>query len=123
MNTDSCEKKAACCDCSRTVVYIIGILGALLVMGGMSWLVIRHSMPPPANTARAQERAKALSDLRAANHETLDAFAQSPVRLSVERAKELTVQEWRNPKAARAEMIARADKANAPAPAKPSEFE
>jgi hypothetical protein len=48
------------------------------------------------------------------------------VRLPIETAMQIAAQEWQNPAEARADLIARAQKAAAPAPkqpAKPSQFE
>jgi hypothetical protein len=48
------------------------------------------------------------------------------VRLPIDRAMELTVEEYKNPAAARTNLVARADKAGAPAPKPPeapSKFE
>jgi hypothetical protein len=48
------------------------------------------------------------------------------VRLPIETAMQIAAQEWQNPANARADLIARAQKAAAPAPkqpAKPSQFE
>jgi len=48
------------------------------------------------------------------------------VRLPIQRAVELTLQEWQNPAAARSNLISRVDKATAvppKAPEKPNPFE
>lgn len=45
------------------------------------------------------------------------------VRLPIETAMQVAAQEWQNPAAARADLIARAQKATAPVQAKPNQFE
>ena len=45
------------------------------------------------------------------------------VRLPVQRAVELTLQEWQNPGAARSNLISRVEKATALPPAKPNPYE
>ena len=45
------------------------------------------------------------------------------VRIPLERALELTLTEWKNPAAARTNLIARAEKAFAKPPEKPNPFE
>jgi hypothetical protein len=93
---------------------------------------MRHyTQPAPLGADRAQERIKNLTELRAADYEAANNYAwkdqsKGLVRLPVDRAMELTLQEWQNPAAARSDLIARMEKATAPAPKapeQPSEFE
>ena len=61
------------------------------------------------------------ADFKAANHEALENYgwqdpAKGLVRLKIERAMELTVQQWKNPQEARANLISRVEKATAPPP-------
>ena len=65
-------------------------------------------------------------DARALNsYEVIDA-GKGLVRLKIDRAVELTIEEYKNPAAARTNLIARAEKASAPPPKEPevpSKFE
>ncbi|MEO7299825.1 MAG: hypothetical protein ABI042_14755 [Verrucomicrobiota bacterium] len=80
---------------------------------------------------RAEERRKNLINVRAETDQALKNYAwqdqgKGLVRLPIERAMEVSLQEWQNPKAARSNLITRVEKATAPAPKapeKPSEFE
>ncbi len=106
---------------ARLTAYVIAILGCLLVVGWMAWLLTREAATQPVNKGRADERRKNLSDLNAANQQLLNTYdwqdkAKGLVRLPIERAIEVTVAEWKDPKAARTNLISRAEKASAPPP-------
>ena len=118
----------SCCQKSAS---FIGILGAFLVVGVLVYAMKQYTRPAPLNTARIEERKKALAEIRAESerglhsHEVVDA-GKGVVRLKIDRAMELTVEEYKNPSTARANLIARAEKASAPAPKapeKPNQFE
>ena len=118
----------SCCQKSAS---FIGILGAFLVVGVLVYAMKQYTRPAPLNTARIEERRKALAEIRAESekglhsNEVLDA-GKGVVRLKIDRAMELTIDEYKNPSAARANLIARAEKASAPAPKapeKPNQFE
>jgi hypothetical protein len=115
----------------RTVVFVIFITVAFLAM---PWWIYRErhkTHAQPLGYARAEERAKALADVQTAGAAILEKYDwsnkdQGIVRIPIERAKELTLQEWQNPAAARKQMLARAAKAFAPPPkqtAKPNPYE
>ncbi len=86
---------------------------------------------PPINADRAAIRAKALDEIRAAEATALTTPGwidqdRNIVRLPIETALQLVAKAAKNPAAARADLIARAEKAAAPAPKvvpKPSAFE
>ena len=118
----------SCCQKSAS---FIGILGAFLVVGVLVYAMKQYTRPAPLNTARIEERKKALAEIRAESekglhsNEVLDA-GKGVVRLKIDRAMELTIDEYKNPAAARANLIVRAEKASAPAPKapeKPNQFE
>jgi hypothetical protein len=124
---------------SALIAYAIAVVGAFLIVAGLVWVMISYTRPAPLGAARAAERKKALVELRAANVETLTSYgildpAKGTVRLPVidketggpGRAMQLALQLWQNPAAARSNLIARVEKATAPAPKapeKPSQFE
>jgi hypothetical protein len=79
---------------------------------------------PPINTDRAALRSKALADIRAAEATGLNTPGwvdrdRGLVRLPMETAMRIYEQAAQNPEAARADLIARADKAAAPQPKQP----
>jgi len=95
-------------------------------------LVVRHSVCVPAIDAnRAAERAKDLADIRATEVQMLDNLGwinpqRGIVRLPIDVAMQIAAQELQNPAVARTNLIAREEKATAPAPvvpAKPNAFE
>lgn len=103
-----------------------GFLFAILV------LAVKHSMCVPAIDAdRATERLKDLAQIRAdearalANPGWIDQ-QRGLVRLPIDVALQLAAREWQNPAVARTNLIAREEKATAPAPvapARPNAFE
>jgi hypothetical protein len=95
-------------------------------------LAVRFAVQPPAVDAdRAAARYQARADMEAAEATALATPAwvdqdRNIVRLPIDAAIRLTVQAWQNPAQARADLIARAEKAAAPLPKvapKPSAFE
>jgi hypothetical protein len=116
---------------SQRTISFLGILGAFLVVVVLIAAMKHYTRPAPLNAARIEERKKALADIRAEdakglnNYEVIDA-GKGVVRLKIDRAVELTLEAYKNPAAARSDLIARAEKASAPAPKapeKPNQFE
>ena len=94
--------------------------------------VVKHYAPAPAIDAdRAAVRIKALTEIHAAEAQALNHPGwidenRGLVRLPIEVAMQITKREWQNPAAARSNLMARVEKATAPAPtapAKPNPFE
>jgi hypothetical protein len=115
----------------RTVVFVIFITAAFLAM---PWLIYRErhkTHAQPIGYARADERAAALENVKTNGIATLTSYDwrrkdQGIVRIPIDRAKQLIVQEWQDPADARKEMLARAAKSFAPPPKQPekkSEYE
>lgn len=118
--------------CSRGFwVYAFTGLGTFLIMGLLVWAMIRYTMPPPVGAARAEERQQTLAEINAAEAEASKGYVWQDrekgfVRLPVDRAMQLMLQEWQNPKQARAQLLERVEKATyvpPPPPEQPSEFE
>lgn len=113
------------CTSSPKAASWLGVLGAFLVVAFLVMMMRQYLPQAPVNQARIDERKKALAEIRAEgekamnNEEVLDK-GKKLVRLRIERAMELTVEEYKNPAAARSGLIARAEKASA-APPKPPE--
>ncbi len=125
MSTETVRERAG-------LIYLIGVIGAFLIVGVLIWGMREYSKPPGLNTKRMAERAQALAELRAAESEAVSRPAwidqsKGLVRLPVEQAMKLVLQEWQNPAAARSNLLARVARANPPpppkAPEKPSPFE
>lgn len=123
MNNDSC--------CSQKTISFLGILGAFLVVAALLYAMKYYTRPAPLNQARIEERKKALAEVRAEdakglnNYEVIDA-GKGLVRLKIDRAMELTIDDYKNPAEARKNLIARAEKAAAAppkAPEAPNKFE
>jgi hypothetical protein len=116
---------------SQKAASLVGILGAFLIVAILIYAMKSYVQPQPVNQARIDERKKALAELRAENERALGTYevldkTKGFVRLPIDRAMELTVEEYKNPAAARTNLVARADKAGAPAPKPPeapSKFE
>ena len=111
--------------------YVFGILGAFLIVAVLAWAIHRYTQPAPLGEDRAAARAKALAEMRGEENQALHTIAwidqgKGVVRLRIEDAMALVEREWKNPGAARSNLIARVEKATAtppPAPQKPSPFE
>lgn len=79
----------------------------------------RITKPEPLGQKRAKERADASRDLNAANVEALKTYgwvdqAKGIVRLPVDRAMELTIQQWKAPEAGRSNLLSRVLEATKP---------
>jgi hypothetical protein len=102
-----------------------------LVFAALAWKTRQYTTPAPLGAERADERAKALGELRAAEAEALQNPAwidqdKGLVRLPIQDALRVTVQQWQNPAQARTALNERVEKAfyvPPPPPPKPSEFE
>jgi len=110
------------------LAYAAGILGTFLIVGALAWAIHRYTQPAPLGAERATLRARTLAEIQAAETEALNHVAwidqqKGIVRLRIEDAMNLVELQWRNPAAARSNLIARVEKATAVAPAAPSPFE
>jgi uncharacterized membrane protein len=94
--------------------------------------IVKFSTPAPRIDAdRAAVISKALFEIRTNETASLNNAGWADqqrgiVRLPIETAMQMTERDWQNPAQARADLIARAEKAAAPAPKvapKPSQFE
>ncbi len=103
-----------------------GALGGLLALYGLVHLMQHYTRPAAVNAARIEERRKALAEQQAADHARLTRYDWSDprrgiLRLPITRAMELTRAEYRDPAAARTNLLDRLEKATVPlaAPAAP----
>ena len=119
------------CESGKTVGYVIGVVGLFLVIGWLACLVASRTQPEPLNQARVAERLRASRELAQANAEALNNYGvidpgKGVIRLPVSRAMELTIQQWKDPAAARSNLLSAVENSTAPAPKapeKPSQFE
>jgi hypothetical protein len=117
--------------CGRNFSVTAAVVIVCLIFAGLVWKMREYTTPPPINSVRAAERAKALADLRAEEATALNNVgwvdqAKGVVRLPIADAVKLAEKQWQNPAQARANLIARVEKATAlppKAPEKPSQFE
>src|ERR1017187_1370768 len=115
MNSETNNKKSG-------PVFLILILGAFLVVAVLGRWTRRYTRPAPLGEDRIAFREKSLAELRKAEAEALHNAAwldqsKDVVRLPIEDAMKMVEQNWQNPAAARADLIAREEKANPGAPA------
>ncbi len=108
------------------LAYLVGILGAFLIVGILIWAMQRYTRPEPLGADRAAVRAKALAELRGAEAQALETTGwidqgKGLVRLRIEDAMKLVERQWQNPPAARSNLIARVEKATAPPPKPPEQ--
>jgi hypothetical protein len=118
MNSDSC------CQKTRVGAYIAAFLGTFLIVALLVWLMQSYTEAPSISATRAAERMQIMSEFKAANAPLLEKYdwqdqAKGFVRVPIERAKELVLQEWQDPAAARSNLMARAAIEFAPAPKPP----
>jgi hypothetical protein len=109
---------------SRLGASIAAFLGAFLIVALLVLLMQSYTRQPSVAAARAAERMKILSDFTAANGLLLEKYdwqdqAKGFVRVPVDRAMQLLLQQWQDPVAARSNLMARAAVEFAPAPAPP----
>jgi hypothetical protein len=103
----------------KGTVWSIGILGAFLLAAYLVWAMVQSTRPAPLGAARIAERYKFLRDMKTAEADALGHYAiidpaRGTVRVPVQRAMELMLEEWKDPAAARKAMITRSDKATTP---------
>jgi len=114
--------------CGRNYSVTVAVVLACLVFVGLVWKMRQYAPVEPLGAERGAERAKALQDIHAVEADALNNVGwvdqtKGLVRLPIEDAKALALRAWQNPAQARADLLARVEKANAKPPEKPSEFE
>jgi len=118
--------------CASKLAYAVAVLGAILIVVFLDRELKKYTAAPAVNAGRAEERAKALAEIRNTENAALNDNGwidptKGLVRLKIDDAMALAEQKWKNPAAARADLIARVEKANPPPPPPPppvkSDFE
>jgi hypothetical protein len=132
MSNEPIQPVESCCDKKRAFAYVASIGGSFLVLLLLAWLMWQYSNPRDNSRAvRGAERLKAGTEMRAGDAEMARSYGivvkdkdKTVTRLPVDRAMEMSLELWKNPMAARSNLIQRAERAYPPPPApKPSEFE
>jgi len=108
----------------QKVFSFLGILAAFLIVAALVGVMRSYNRPPALDQSRVAQRRAALAEIRDANAKGLNNYdwqdqGKGIVRLKIERAMELTLDEYKNPLAARSNLMARAEKAFAAPPAPP----
>jgi hypothetical protein len=112
--------------------YAMVIVLAFLLMAGAVWLMIRYTSPLPAGYFRSEERRTATLEMQSSAQKQLSGYEVlkpdlGQVRLPIDRAMELVVQEWEDPGAGQSALIERWELFNPPPPPlpppQPSEYE
>ena len=116
---------------TKTVVFVVAILGTFLLMAFLVRQMIQRTNPPPVGAERAAARAKDNADIRGAGVDQLNSYgyvdqAKGVVRVPIEEAIKVTIQGYRNPGVFHSNLVERVEKATAPPPRppeQPSEYE
>jgi hypothetical protein len=121
------NSESTCCN-KTSIAYVVGILGAFLIVALLVGKMREYMRPTDLGAARAGERSKNLAELHAAEADALHNPAwldkeKGIVRLRIEDAMQLVERNWQNPSAARSNLIERVEKATFIPPPKPSAFE
>lgn len=103
----------------------VGIVGSFLVMGWMVWLMRHYTAPQPLEQIRAAERLKTKQAFDELNAPLLTEYdwqdkAHGFIRIPVDQAKDLVLQEWQDPSHGRKVLTDRAAKEFAPVPERKS---
>ena len=118
-----------CCSCAGKVAWAVAVIGAILIVVFLDRELKKQTAAPAVDAGRAEERSKALAEIHNTEADALEHTGwidptKGLVRLKIDDAMKLTEQAWNNPAKARADMIARVEKANPPPPPPPkSQFE
>jgi hypothetical protein len=115
----------------KTAIYVVTILATFLLMAFLVKQMVKTTNPAPLGADRGAARAKDQNDLRAAHQQALSSWGMADaqkgiVRLPIDEAMKVTIQGYKDAAAFRKDLVARSDKASAPAPKppeKPNEFE
>ena len=114
MSNDCNSEESRCC--GARLSYVVAVFGALLVVAVLVWAMKHYTTPPALGAARAAERSKSLADIHAVEAVELGSYGwvdqtKGQVRLTVDRAMELTVAAAQDPASARKDLNERVEKA------------
>ncbi|MDA7915821.1 hypothetical protein N9B94_01145 [Verrucomicrobia bacterium] len=108
-----------CCKKTGIGMYTIAFIGSFLVVMGLVYGMLSAARPQEIGIARSEERAKNLVEVRQAEADVMDSYGwvdqnKGLVRLPIDKAMELTIQEWQDPAKGRAALLGRVKTAAAP---------
>ena len=106
---------------NHKIATFLAALGAFLVVALLVFAMKYYTRPAPLNAARAEERKKALAEVREAGIKTLNTAevvdaGKGFIRVKIDTAMEITVKEYQNPAAFRTNITARANELAKPPP-------
>jgi hypothetical protein len=110
----------------KFTVYAVAILAVLLIGYILMHAMRAYVATPGVNAKRAEERAAGLAEVRAAAEKELRGEPvrlnanNGIVRLPIDRAMQLVIENGKNQAAFRSNLLARTEKAFKPAPAPPA---
>ena len=95
-----------CCSWAGKIAYAVAVLGAILIVVFLDRELKKYTAAPAVNASRAEERAKALAEIRNTEADALNNTgwidpSKGIVRLKIDDAMKMAEQEWKNPAAAR----------------------
>lgn len=101
---------------STPAAWIGAIIGTILLMAILLWAMYHYTRPEDLTAARVRERLQFLQEVQAADAAAVNHYgwrdrAKGLVILPVERAMELTLEEWSQPEAARTKLLSLLEKA------------
>jgi len=115
------ENKDRCSNCAGKVAWAVAVIGAILIVMFLDHQLKKDTAAPPVDAGRAEERAKALAEIHNTEAADLERTGwidetKGLVRLKIDDAMKLAEQKWKDPAAARADLISRVEKAYPPPP-------
>ncbi len=118
---DPLEMKTHLSPPAGLAIRIAGFLALFLLFGAILAAMRPWARPRGVDATRINQRRTDLAEIQARAREELTRYAfldpaKGIVRLPIARAMELVCQEWQQPAAARSNLLARLEKALAPAP-------
>ena len=122
----------SCCEKFRsTMAYVFAVVGAFLIVAALVWMTRKLVTPDSLNAERVAFRYQSLAEVKGTDSQALTSAGwvdqgKGVVRLPIDTALKLAERAWQNPAQARANLIARVEKATyvpPPPPAKPSQYE
>lgn len=111
---------------STFVGLVVAVAGAFVIVSCLVTAMKKYSAPAPVNQARIKERVQALAEVRGVALNESESYGKIDAtkgvyRLKISQAIALTEKMYKDPAAARAALIERAEKANFVPP--PPKFE
>jgi hypothetical protein len=115
------ENKDCCSNCAGKTAWAVAVIGAILIVMFLDHQLKSQTAAPPVDAGRAEERAKALAEIHNTEANDLEHTgwideSKGLLRLKIDDAMKLAEQKWKNPAAARADLISRVEKAYPPPP-------